>query len=51
MGRGRTFNNWVIHKMVQDDSTTTDVALSVTTNMDCRLVNALDGKDVCTERP
>ena len=36
------------NQIVQDDATTTDVALSMTTGMDCKVLNVLGDKDICT---
>jgi len=38
------------NQIVKDDTTTADVALSMTTGMDCRISNVLDGKEVCEEK-
>ena len=38
------------NQIVQDDTTTTDDALSMTTGMDCKVLNILEDKDVCIER-
>ena len=38
------------NQIAKDDTTTADVALSMTTGMDCRISNVLDGKEVCEEK-
>ena len=38
------------NQIVKDDATTADAALSMTTGMDCRISNVLDGKEVCEEK-
>ena len=40
-----------IKQIIMDEPTLTDTILSETTDMDCRIFNALDGKDICIERP
>ena len=35
------------HQFINEDATTVDVALSMSTGMDCRVINALDDKEVC----
>ena len=35
------------HQIVNDDATITDAALSMTTGMDCQILNALDDRGVC----
>jgi hypothetical protein len=37
-------------QIIKDDTTTADAALSMTTGMDCRISNVLDGKEVCEEK-
>lgn len=39
-----------VKQIIEDKPTTTDVILSSGTDMDCRLVNALNGEDVCKEK-
>jgi len=39
-----------IKQIITDEPTLTDTALSETTDMDCRIFNVLDGKDICIER-
>ena len=38
------------HQIINEDETITDVALSMTTGMDCRIVNALEDEEVCTKK-
>ena len=38
------------HQIINDDTTTADAALSMTTGMDCRVINALDDREVCTSK-
>jgi len=38
------------NQIIQDDTTTTDVSMSLATGMDCRILNILDGKKVCEEK-
>jgi hypothetical protein len=38
------------NQIAKDDITTADAALSMTTGMDCRISNVLDGKEVCEEK-
>ena len=38
------------HQVITDDTTTADAALSMTTGMDCRIVNALEDEEVCTKK-
>jgi len=37
-------------QIVQDDATTTDVILSMTTGMDCKVLNVLGDKDICIRK-
>ena len=39
-----------VKQIITDKPTLTDTALSATTDMDCRVFNVLDGKDICIER-
>jgi hypothetical protein len=39
-----------VKQIIADKPTLTDAILSSGTDMDCRLVNALDGEDVCKEK-
>ena len=39
-----------IKQIITDEPTLTDTVLSATTDMDCRIFNVLDGKDICIER-
>jgi FtsH-binding integral membrane protein len=38
------------HQIVHGDATTVDVALSMSTGMDCRVINALEDKEVCASK-
>jgi len=38
------------NQIVQDDTTTTDVVLSMTTGMDCKVLNVLEDKDICIRK-
>jgi hypothetical protein len=38
------------HQIINEDETITDAALSMSTGMDCHIVNALDDKEVCARR-
>jgi len=40
-----------VKQIITDEPTLTDTVLSATTDMDCRIFNVLDGKDICVERP
>ena len=40
-----------VKQIITDEPTLTDTVLSETTDMDCRIFNVLDGKDICVERP
>jgi len=44
------FTAYDTHQVINDDTTTVDVALSMTTGMDCRIVNALEDEEVCTKK-
>ena len=37
-------------QIIKDDATTTDVALSLTTGMDCKVLNVLGDKGICTRK-
>jgi len=39
-----------VKQIITDKPTLTDTILSETTDMDCRIFNVLDGKDICIER-
>jgi len=44
---------WTAHDTYQginDDPTITDAALSMTTGMDCQLVNVLGNKEICVHK-
>jgi hypothetical protein len=38
------------NQIIQGDATTTDVALSLTTGMDCQILNVLEDKDICARK-
>jgi len=38
------------HQIINDDTTITDAALSMSTGMDCRVINALEDRKVCTNK-
>jgi len=38
------------HQVINDDTTTVDAALSMTMDMDCQIINALDDREVCASR-
>jgi hypothetical protein len=38
------------HQIIHGDETVTDAALSMTTGMDCHIINALENKKVCTKK-
>jgi len=38
------------HQVINDDTTITDAALSMSTGMDCRVINALEDRKVCTNK-
>ena len=38
------------HQIVHGDETVTDAALSMATNMDCKILNALEDKKVCADK-
>jgi len=40
-----------VTQIAEGEATTTDNALSAVVDMDCKLLNALDGEDICIERP
>jgi len=40
-----------VKQVVTGEPTTSDVILSSSIDMDCRIFNVLDGKDICVERP
>jgi hypothetical protein len=44
------FTAYDAHQIINEDETITDVALSMTTGMDCQLINALEDREVCTKR-
>jgi len=39
-----------VTQMATDEPTLTDEVLSAALSMDCQLLNALDGEDICSER-
>ena len=38
------------NQMLQDEATTTDKALSLVMDMDCKVLNVLDGDDICARK-
>ena len=40
-----------VKQVVTGEPTISDVILSSSVGMDCQIFNALDGKDICVERP
>jgi len=44
------FTAYDTHQIINDDATTVDAALSMTMNMDCKVVRALDDREVCAKR-
>ena len=40
-----------VTQIAEGEATTADSVLSATTDMDCRIFNVLDGKNICIERP
>jgi len=40
-----------VKQIITDEPTLADTVLSETTDMDCRIFNVLDGKNICIERP
>jgi len=38
------------HQIINDDTTTADAALSVSTGMDCKIFNALEDREVCASK-
>ena len=38
------------NQIIQDDATTADVALGLITDMDCKVINALEDKKVCASK-
>ena len=44
------FTAYDTHQSIHGDETVTDAALSMATNMDCKIVNALEDKKVCTKK-
>jgi hypothetical protein len=41
------FTAYDTHQIINDDATTVDAALSMTTGMDCQILNALEDRGVC----
>ena len=39
-----------VTQIAEGEATTADSILSATTDMDCRILNVIDSKDICTER-
>ena len=44
------FTAYDTHQIINDDTTIADAALSMSTGMDCRVINALDDREVCTSK-
>ena len=44
------FTAYDTHQIINDDTTLADAALSMSTGMDCRVINALDDREVCTSK-
>jgi len=44
------FTAYDTHQIINDDTTTVDAALSMTMDMDCQIINALDDREVCTNK-
>jgi hypothetical protein len=40
-----------VTQIAEGEATTTDNVLSAVVDMDCKLLNALDGEDICKEEP
>ena len=38
------------NQMLQDEATTTDTALGLVMDMDCKILNVLGDKDICTRK-
>ena len=38
------------NQIIQDDATTMDAALGLVTDMDCKVINALEDKKVCASK-
>jgi len=38
------------NQIIQNDTTTMDAALSMTTGMDCKVINALEDRKVCASK-
>ena len=38
------------HQIINEDETLTDVALSMSTGMDCQVIRALEDKEVCSRK-
>jgi len=38
------------NQMLQDEATTTDTALGLVMDMDCKVLNVLDGDDICARK-
>jgi hypothetical protein len=38
------------NQIIQDDATTMDAALGLVTDMDCKVINALEDKRVCAKK-
>ena len=44
------FTAYDTHQIINDDTTIADAALSMSTGMGCRVINALDDREVCTSK-
>ena len=44
------FTAYDTHQIINDDTTIADAALSMSTGMDCHIVNALEDKKVCIKK-
>ena len=44
------FTAYDTHQIINDDTTIADAALSMSTGMACRVINALDDREVCTSK-
>ena len=44
------FTAYDTHQIINDDTTIADAALSISTGMDCQIINALDDREVCISK-
>jgi hypothetical protein len=44
------FTAYDTHQIINEDRTTADAALSMSTGMDCKILNALEDKKVCADK-